>query len=325
MIFSIVICAYNAQSRISQTLHSISLLEYDHGKFEVLLVDNSSTDRTSEIASDVWSQLQCPATFRVLNEPRQGLSFARQKGIAEAVGDFILFCDDDNHLDSAYLYKAHQTLSSCGGRFILGGAGIPLLDTNDLSEISKVYSYGHMLAVGAQSVESADVTESKGWLYGAGLIIPRSAFTELRSSGFKSTLTDRKGTSLSTGGDVELCYALTLLGWRLYSSLDLVFHHAISKSRLEPAHLYRLIDSNKEAKLKLIHYQLLRAKSILSGAAALREYNSILLCYLKQSLSLNPRSIVNLVAALAYLAFSLKLKLSDIPFNLVDHRTRVMS
>jgi glycosyltransferase involved in cell wall biosynthesis len=321
MNYSIVICAHNAESRIVDTLSCIARLSYDQRRFEVVIIDNNSSDNTTEVAIDFWSHSDCNASFRAIHEPRLGLSYARQKGIDEARGRYILFCDDDNHLRSDYLRKADERFARIGNKYIIGGAGIPLLDTSDPSEVCKIYSFGHMLAVGAQSSESMDVTVSKGWLYGAGLIVPRAAFEELSAAGFKSMLTDRKGSSLATGGDVEICYALTLLGWRLFSSLDLIFYHEIAKSRLEASYLDRLMASNKAARAALIHYQLLRTKSSKIKHFSIRDYHSILMFYAKQAIVLKPRGWINLLAACCYTFLSVKLTCSDLPFYLLQSRT----
>jgi len=321
MNYSIVICAYNAQSRIRETLDFLSLLEYDPMLFEVLLVDNNSNDNTAEYAMDLWSQSNCKAPFRIFSEPRPGLSYARQKGIAESSGKYVLFCDDDNHLRSNYLKVADQLFEEIGNKYIIGGAGIPKLDTSEPSEVCKIYSFGHMLAVGAQSNESMDVTASKGWLYGAGLIVPRAAFQELSAAGFKSMLTDRKGSSLATGGDVEICYALTLLGWRLFSSLDLIFYHEIAHSRLKRAYLERLNNSNKIARTALIHYQLLRTKSPKIKHSSIRDYQSILMFYAKQAFCMKPRAWINFLAACCYTFLSIRITSSDLPFYLLQSRS----
>ena len=322
MNYSIVICAYNAQSRIRQTLNSLSLIDYEPFLFEILLVDNSSNDKTSEYATVFWSQSSCMAPLRIVQEPRPGLSYARQKGIAESRGKYILFCDDDNHLCSDYLRIADNIFAKIGNKYILGGAGIPKLDTSEPAVVCKIYTFGHMLAVGAQSSESKDVTASKGFLYGAGLIVPNAAFHELSEAGFKSMLTDRKGSTLATGGDVEICYALTLLGWKLFSSLDLIFYHEIAHSRLDASYLERLITSNKEARAELIHYQLLRTKSLKSNQSSIRDYHSILVFYAKQAIALKPRALINLLAACCYTFLSVRFTFSDLPFYLLQARSR---
>jgi glycosyltransferase involved in cell wall biosynthesis len=84
---SVVIPSYNSEDYISQCLHQILDQSYPTDQYEVIVVDNASTDRSPEIIK----------TFPVqyLFEPRQGPAAARNTGIRAAIGDYILFIDTD--------------------------------------------------------------------------------------------------------------------------------------------------------------------------------------------------------------------------------------
>jgi hypothetical protein len=62
----------------------------------------------------------------------------------------------------------------------------------------------------------------------------------LRLTGFKSLLSDRKGNLLSSGGDSELCFAIRLAGYSLYYQEDLKFRHFIPEGRLQWDYLVKL-------------------------------------------------------------------------------------
>lgn len=82
---SVVIPAYNEEKYLSATLES--LINQTVTPYEILVVDNNSTDKTVEIAKEY--------PVKVISEKRQGLSFARNKGFNEAKGDIILRTDAD--------------------------------------------------------------------------------------------------------------------------------------------------------------------------------------------------------------------------------------
>ena len=91
---SIVIPAYNEERRIADTLETIArYLGAQPFSYEVLVVDDGSTDRTAELcrkfaAGHPWlSLLQCPANF--------GKGNAVREGVLNAVGEYVLFCDAD--------------------------------------------------------------------------------------------------------------------------------------------------------------------------------------------------------------------------------------
>ncbi len=82
---SIVIPAYNEEENITASI--AAALAQDHDDFEVIVVNNASTDRTAEVAS------QFPV--RVVHETRKGLLWAREAGRVNATGDIIANMDAD--------------------------------------------------------------------------------------------------------------------------------------------------------------------------------------------------------------------------------------
>jgi hypothetical protein len=95
-------------------------------------------------------------------------------------------------------------------------------------------------AIGPQAHQAGDITWDRGWLWGAGLTIRRSAWDSLVEKGFQPLLEDRRGTQLSNGGDVELCFALRLAGWRIWYDPRLHFRHFLEAHRLNWSYLCRL-------------------------------------------------------------------------------------
>lgn len=84
---SIVIPAYNEEQNIACTLESIKLQDYS-GKIELIVVDNNSTDKTSQIAYSYGA--------KVILEKNKGTRFAYQRGMSEAKGEVILVTNADS-------------------------------------------------------------------------------------------------------------------------------------------------------------------------------------------------------------------------------------
>ena len=100
--FSIVVCTYNRAAYLSQTLQSIAGLDFSPKYFEVIIVDNNSTDHTSEVCRSFIAQN--PAlTIRYFKEEQQGISAARNRGVREAEGYWIVFMDDDETVTPDFL------------------------------------------------------------------------------------------------------------------------------------------------------------------------------------------------------------------------------
>lgn len=227
---SIVICCYNSAQRLPPTLaHLADQKVADNFSWEVIVVDNASTDNTQEVAKASWDTKN-DIPMRVVYEPQPGLSYARHRGFSEAKYELICFVDDDNWICPEWLQivweimSEHQNVGACGGC---------CKPVSDVALPSWFPDYEDVYAVGKQTLEDGDVTDSRGFLWGAGLTVRKQAWQELIEQGFQSLLTDRKGASLSSGGDYEFCLALRLAGWRLWYDSRLEFCHYIPAPRLQ--------------------------------------------------------------------------------------------
>lgn len=92
---SVVVPVRNGASMIGDCISSILACEYPADRHEVLVVDNASTDATAEVIAG--------HPVRLLSEPRQGVSFARNRGIAESRGEILAFIDGDCLADAVWL------------------------------------------------------------------------------------------------------------------------------------------------------------------------------------------------------------------------------
>jgi glycosyltransferase involved in cell wall biosynthesis len=90
---SVVICTYNRSSLLVRALESLEFQEPADLAYEVLVVDNNSSDDTRNVAQHFVEKR--PPRFRYIFEPKQGLSYARNAGIANARAEDIAFTDDD--------------------------------------------------------------------------------------------------------------------------------------------------------------------------------------------------------------------------------------
>jgi len=94
MILSIIICSYNRASYISDALTSLYNQSSELDNFEVIIVDNNSTDNTKEVYV-IWRQTNTNGQFTFISETKQGASFARNTGATIAKGEWVCFMDDD--------------------------------------------------------------------------------------------------------------------------------------------------------------------------------------------------------------------------------------
>jgi glycosyltransferase involved in cell wall biosynthesis len=91
---SVIICSHDVGFRLAPTLAHLKKQNSPAAPWEVLVIDNASTDETAEFARSCWQN--GPAPLRVINESGLGVRYARESGFLEASYEFFGFVDDDN-------------------------------------------------------------------------------------------------------------------------------------------------------------------------------------------------------------------------------------
>jgi len=111
MDISVILCTYNRASSLLTTLESFLNLERPkHCAWELLIVDNNSTDGTRYVADQFAAKADFPV--RYICEKRQGRSAALNAGIKEANGEFVAFTDDDVILHHGWLSHLKSTFDT---------------------------------------------------------------------------------------------------------------------------------------------------------------------------------------------------------------------
>jgi glycosyltransferase involved in cell wall biosynthesis len=229
---SIIICTYNGKQKLRGTIEHILKLK-SFFPWELIVVDNASTDGTYEAAKEYLKDLS--VSFKVLEQPIPGKMFAFWTGVQNAQYSYILDCDDDNLLNEDYIEIGYSILEENEQIGALGGSGAPVTKIELPDWFSR---FQRSYAIGRQSNSNGKL--STRYLYGAGCFFRSSGLMELKKRGFTSILSCRKGETLSAGGDTELCMALQLLGYETWFSDKLMFGHVLDDSRLSWTHLIRL-------------------------------------------------------------------------------------
>ncbi len=116
---TVIVCTYNRCQDLERGLESIAASKMPNTTtWEVLVVDNNSNDRTSEVVESFCRRY--PGRFRYLFEGKQGKAYALNAGVANARGEVLAFVDDDVTMDSGWLRNLTGELQ---GREWVGAAG----------------------------------------------------------------------------------------------------------------------------------------------------------------------------------------------------------
>jgi GT2 family glycosyltransferase len=195
---SVVVCSYNGARTIRDTCEGLRRLDYPD--FEVIVVDDGSTDDTAAIVREY--------DVRLIRTPNRGLSNARNTGLAAATGEIVAYLDDDAYPDPHWLtYLAATFLSTSHAG--VGGPNIAPAGDGPIAECVARAPGGpvHVLITDreAEHIPGCNMAFRKACLDAVGGFDPR----------FRTA-----------GDDVDLCWRLQDRGWTLgFHPTAMVWHH----------------------------------------------------------------------------------------------------
>jgi glycosyltransferase involved in cell wall biosynthesis len=245
---SVIIWRHKGASRLSAALRHLKGQRAVSPQWEVLLVDNASSDGSSQLAISSWQK--GPAALRVVSEPRLGLSYARERGLAESRYGFIDFVDDDNWVGADWVSNAYDVLSADSGLGPVGSICDPVYEVPPPEWFQNFHRSFAILTDG----DLQQMPQPPEFLNGAGPCIRRIASEKLAENGFRSQRTDRVGTGLSAGGDSELTLALGLAGWKLRVERRLRSQHFMPSQRVQWKYLRKLLRNYSASQVLLDAY-----------------------------------------------------------------------
>lgn len=118
---TVIISTYNRSESLARAVRSVLTQEANSPLFEVVVVDNNSSDGTAQVVRDLQAQ---DARVRYVFEGRQGLSYARNRGIEEARAPILAFTDDDVRVAPDWVaeivraFDRHPDVDFVGGRVL---------------------------------------------------------------------------------------------------------------------------------------------------------------------------------------------------------------
>jgi glycosyltransferase involved in cell wall biosynthesis len=192
-VLSVVLATYNRADRLRSCLDALGLQTASPLDYEVIVVDDGSTDHTGS----VLSQVRSPHQIKVLTGPNRGQAKAANRGIQAARGRFVLFVDDDILVGPEFIGEHIATQTRTGGAVVMGRLDLSVERRQDgLSQSIAIWWSEHYRTLETRGLVSALDC------YGGNLSAPTDALRTV--GGFDVTL--------MRGYDAELAYRLHRLG-----------------------------------------------------------------------------------------------------------------
>jgi GT2 family glycosyltransferase len=193
---SVVVCTYNGAATIAECLEGCRALDYPN--FEVLVINDGSTDRTAEIAADF--------DVRVISTQNRGLAAARNVGLGHASGEIVAYLDDDASPDPDWLrYLAAGFMTT--PHAAIGGPNVPPADSFLADCIGKAPGGPIHVLVSDREAEH---------IPGCNMAFRREVLDEL--GGFDARFR-------IAGDDVDICWQLQTAGWTIgFAPAAMVWH-----------------------------------------------------------------------------------------------------
>lgn len=231
---SLLIATYNRADRLIETLESVVAQDAPAELWECVVVNNNSTDCTAERFA-AFAAAHPQYNLRMVEEHNQGLSYARNRGIRESIGEYMAIIDDDERIVPEFI-SAYISLFDTVPEAVAGGGPIvpvypagrpawmscfterPIANTMYLGDRVREFPEGHIPG-------------------GGNMAIRRSA---VKRYGVFDISLGRVGTSLTGGEESDLFERLRLAEAKYYYTPKAVMYHIIPAEKLSRGYFSRL-------------------------------------------------------------------------------------
>jgi len=285
---SVIVCTFNGASRIEKALSHICQQDLI-ANLELIVIDNASSDKSSEVSQN-YLALHCPFDWRVETEVKPGLINARLAGMRLAKYDFLLYCDDDNYLNTDYVIRGYNLMVENDRIGALGGYGTAVFEGQKPDWFDR---YSHSFAVGAQANQDGKIEAKRAEIYGAGSFWRRAIISGAYERGYSTALTGRTGDKLTSGEDVEWCLLVQLMGYEIWYSSHLKFEHLMPASRMNWKYYLKLKSGIAASTTKLFPYAIIMDFGFVSSTTFRKKYFDRLLRLIGSYWKFNVKTLVN--------------------------------
>lgn len=217
---SVIVCTYNRVDLLAHVLQSLAEQTVSPEKYEIIVVDNKSTDSTGKYM-EKFSHSHRNVCY--IYEPQQGLSHARNRGWQEAEGEYAAYIDDDARAQNDWIEKIEAFTARQPDAAAFGGPYSWL----SLKPLPSWFNPSY--ASWSLGTEERPVKRGE-WLKGTNMIFKRSLLQDLNGFDTKLGMT---GQSLSYGEEVSLQVKIMNKGFSIFYVPDIRVEHLVADYKLK--------------------------------------------------------------------------------------------
>lgn len=242
MDFTVAICTYNGATRIPAVLDCLQRQIVEGIRWEVLVVDNNSSDETKAIAMDYARRWREDCELRYVFEGQQGTSFARLKAVNVAQSqDLIGFLDDDNLPAENWVTEAYRFGQQHPQAGAYGGIIHAKLDEAPPDYFDRVKRLLAVLNPGDQPFQYQRSAKVRKVPVAPGCVIRKQAWKDCIPDRLLLAGRDEAGkTLLGACEDIEMMYYIQNSQWEVWHNPNMVVWHHIPARRLERDYLLNI-------------------------------------------------------------------------------------
>ncbi len=236
MNLSVIIPTRNRSDLLKSTLLSISCQNFTQNDFEVLVIDNGSTDNTKEIVNSFKDKIQ---NLKCFYEPAPGLHVGRHKGLKEASADIIVYADDDIEAFPTWLEGIWESFQD-GKVALVGGNNLPKYETSPPIWVESLWSYNQYGKHNGyySLIDFGDVQKEIDpyFVFGCNFSIRKSTLLEF--GGFHPDAMPREKIKYRGDGESYISAQILKKGYKtVFNPKASVFHY-VPSARMSKDYLY---------------------------------------------------------------------------------------
>ena len=239
---TVAIPTYNGERRLPEVLERLQIsckdvmlrsLHSEHFSWEVIVVDNNSTDDTAKVVQAYQVNWPKQYPLKYCFEPNQGAAFARHRAFQEARGTLVGFLDDDNIPAPDWVLAAYRFAQEHPAA---GAYGSQIHGVFEVSPPENFERLAPFLAITERGSTPLRYEPKKKVLPpSAGLVVRKQAWLESVPS--QLILSGRTPSSMVTSEDLEMLSYIQSKGWEIWYNPAMQIDHKIPHWRLEREYL----------------------------------------------------------------------------------------